>query len=199
VSESADLTGLLLAWRGGDDDAFGRLVPHVHQELHRLARHYMRGERRGHSLQATALINEACLRLLDARRVDWQSRAHFIGMAATVMRRVLVDHARARGTRKRGGDVVRVTFDEHLEVAVDPGRDLLALDAALQALAVVDPRKSRVVELRCFGGLSVGESAVVLSVSEETVMRDWRLAKAWLKREIVAGPDAPGATGEKGA
>jgi len=185
VSTPGDLTQLLRDWRDGDDEALGRLMPHVQQELHRLARHYMRGERVGHSLQATALVNEAYLRLVDVRRVNWQSRAHFIGMAATLMRRVLVDAARARGAGKRGGGAVRVTFDEELQVSADRGPGLEALDTALAALAVLDPRKSRVVEVRCFGGLSVKETAEALGVSEETVLRDWRLAKAWLKRELA--------------
>jgi RNA polymerase sigma-70 factor (ECF subfamily) len=185
--ESVDVTGLLLAWREGDDQALGRLLPVVERELHRLARHYMRGERAGNSLQATDLVNEAYLRLVDARRVNWQSRAHFVAMAARAMRRVLVDAARAKQYQKRGGDAVRVTFDEGLQAASERGRDLVALDAALEALTVLDPRKAKVIELRYFGGLSVDETAEVLSVSPDTVMRDWRLAKAWLRRELEAG------------
>jgi RNA polymerase sigma factor (TIGR02999 family) len=182
----ADVTGLLLAWRGGDEQALGQLLPAVERELHRLARHYMRGERAGHSLQATALVNEAYLKLIDARRVNWQNRSHFVAMAARAMRRILVD-ARARQYQKRGGGAVKVTFDEGLEVIAERGRDLVALDAALEELATVDPRKVQVIELRYFGGLSVDEAAEALGISADTVMRDWRLAKAWLKRELNAG------------
>lgn len=180
----ADVTGLLLEWRGGDERALERLLPVVEQELHRLARHYMRGERPGHSLQATALVNEAYLKLVDAQRVNWQNRSHFVAMAARAMRRILVDSARARNYQKRGGGAIRVTFDEGLEVATERGRDLVSLDTALQALAIVDPRKVQVIEMRYFGGLSVDETAEALGVSADTVMRDWRLAKAWLKREL---------------
>jgi RNA polymerase sigma factor (TIGR02999 family) len=183
----ADVTGLLLAWRGGDEQALGQLLPAVERELHRLARHYMRGERAGHSLQATALVNEAYLKLIDARRVNWQNRSHFVAMAARAMRRILVDAARARQYQKRGGGAVKVTFDEGLEVIAERGRDLVALDAALEELATVDPRKVQVIELRYFGGLSVDEAAEALGISADTVMRDWRLAKAWLKRELNAG------------
>lgn len=179
-----DVTGLLLAWGKGDRAAFERLVPLVHAELHRIASRYMRGERHGHSLQATALVNEAYLRLIDAQRVKWQDRTHFLSMAARLMRRVLVDHARSRGYRKRGGDAVRVTLVDDLVIPQQPGRDLVALDDALTALACVDARKSRIVELRFFGGLTVEETADVLKVSAETVMRDWKLAKAWLLREL---------------
>ena len=179
-----DVTGLLLAWGKGDHAAFERLVPLVHAELHRIASGYMRGERHGHSLQATALVNEAYLRLIDAQRVKWQDRTHFLSMAARLMRRVLVDHARSRGYRKRGGDAVRVTLVDDLVIPQQPGRDLVALDDALTALACVDARKSRIVELRFFGGLTVEETADVLKVSAETVMRDWKLAKAWLLREL---------------
>jgi RNA polymerase sigma factor (TIGR02999 family) len=162
-------------------------MPLVHRELHDIARRCMARERAGHTLQATALLNEAYIRLVDVRRVNWQNRAHFLAMAARVMRRVLVDAARARGYKKRGGDAVRVTFDEGLRVAEEPGHDLVALDDALQALAKFDERKSRVIELRFFGGLSVEETASVLDVSPDTVMRDWRLAKAWLLREMSGG------------
>jgi RNA polymerase sigma factor (TIGR02999 family) len=179
-----DVTGLLLAWGKGDQAAFERLVPLVHAELHRIASRYMRGERHGHSLQATALVNEAYLRLVDAQRVKWQDRTHFLSMAARLMRRVLVDHARSRGYRKRGGDAVRVTLVDDLVISQQPGRDLVALDDALTALACVDARKSRIVELRFFGGLTVEETADVLKVSADTVMRDWKLAKAWLLREL---------------
>jgi RNA polymerase sigma-70 factor (ECF subfamily) len=162
------------------------------QELHQIARRCMAGERAGHSLQATALINEAYIRLVDVRHVNWQDRTHFLAMSARLMRRVLVDHARSRGYQKRGGDAVKVTFDEGLEVGAEPGRDLVALDDALHALAKFDERKSRVIELRFFGGLSVEETASVLNVSPDTVMRDWRLAKAWLLREMRATPGHSG-------
>lgn len=179
-----EVTGLLLSWGQGDEAALERLVPLVQQELHRIARRYMAGERAGHTLQATALVNEAYLRLVDTRDVAWQDRAHFLAVAARVMRRILVDHARARVSQKRGGDVARVTFDEALVVTSEPAQDFLALDEALDALAVFAERKSRVIELRFFGGLSVEETAAVLKVSRDTVMRDWRLAKAWLQREM---------------
>jgi RNA polymerase sigma factor (TIGR02999 family) len=160
------------------------LIPLVHEELRRIARRCMAGERAGHSLQATALVNEAYLRLVDVQRIDWQNRAHFLAMAARLMRRILVDVARSRGYQKRGGEAVRVTFDAALVVSDEPGQDLVALDDALAALATVDERKARVIELRFFGGLSVEETASVLTVSVDTVMRDWKLAKAWLLREL---------------
>ena len=144
----------------------------------------MAGEREGHSLQATALVNEAYVRLVDGTAVHWNDRAHFLAVSARVMRRILVDHARARRTRKRGGDAAKVTFDEGLVVTTEPGPDFAALDDALEALAKFDERKSRVIEMRFFGGLSVEETAAVLNVSPATVMGDWRLAKAWLKREM---------------
>jgi RNA polymerase sigma-70 factor (ECF subfamily) len=144
----------------------------------------MAGERGGHTLQATALVNEAYLRLIDAQHVDWQNRTHFLAISARLMRRILVDVARAKGQQKRGGGAIRVTFDDALAVADEPGHDLIALDDALEALAAVDERKARVIELRFFGGLSVEESAAVLKVSVDTVMRDWKVAKAWLLREL---------------
>jgi RNA polymerase sigma-70 factor (ECF subfamily) len=159
-------------------------MPLVNQELRRLAKRYMFGERAGHTLQTTALVNEAYLRLVNSRRVNWQNRAHFFAISAQLMRRILVDHARARGYQKRGGGVPKVTLDEALVGPEEKGRNLVALDDALTALAEVDLRKSKVVELRFFGGLSVEETAEVLKVSPETVMRDWRLAKAWLAREM---------------
>ena len=181
---SQGVTELLQAWSGGDDDAFERLMPLVEAELRRLARAYMRRERRGHTLQTTALMNEAFLRLTDARRVSWQDRAHFLGISARLMRRILVDHARHRGYQKRGGGAQRVTLHEGLVVSADPALDVVALDGALDALAKVDLRKSRTIELRFFGGLSVEETAEVLQVSPDTVKRDWRLAKLWLLREL---------------
>jgi RNA polymerase sigma factor (TIGR02999 family) len=155
-------------------------VPLVHGELHRIAKKCMAGERAGHSLQATALVNEAYMRLIDVQRVNWQNRAHFLAMAARLMRRILVDHARSKQYQKRGGGAVRITLDEMTVAGVEPGRDLVALDDALAELAKTDDRKSRIVELRFFGGLSVEETAAVLDVSVDTVMRDWKLAKAWL-------------------
>ena len=181
------VTGLLQAWRDGDDAALEQLLPLVEAELKRLARGYMARERRGHTLQATALINEAFLRLTGARRLRWQDRAHFLGISARLMRRVLVDHARARGYQKRGGGAFKTTLDEALVVTPAPSLDLVALDRALEKLATVDARKSRVVEMRFFGGLSVEETAEVLHVSTDTIKRDWRLAKLWLLRELEGG------------
>jgi len=178
------VTAILLKWREGDESALDQLVPIVHNELRRIARRCMAGERAGHSLQATALVNEAYLRLIDVQHVDWQNRAHFLAMSARLMRRILVDYARSKGYQKRGGGAMKVTFDEGLPVVVEPALDLVALDDALKALATVDERKSRVIELRFFGGLSVEETANVLAVSPETVMRDFKLAKAWLMREL---------------
>ena len=177
-------TALLVAWGRGDQAAFDELVPLVHDELRRIARRYMRKERADHSLQATALVNEAYLRLVDVTHIQWQNRAHFLAMAARVMRRILVDSARARGFQKRGGSAQRVSFDDALVVSSQPDPDLVALDIALQALADVDPRKCQVVEMRYFGGLTVEETAEALQVSTGTVMRDWRLAKVWLLREL---------------
>jgi RNA polymerase sigma-70 factor, ECF subfamily len=177
------VTGLLMAWRGGNDAALEELVPLVHAELHRIARGCMRGERAGHSLQATALVNEAYLRLIGAQQVDWQNRVHFLAVSARLMRRILVDFARSKKYQKRGGGAQPVTLDEALVVAA-PGRDLIALDEALDALGKLDERKARVVEMRFFGGLSVDETAAALGVSGDTVMRDWRLAKAFLLREL---------------
>jgi len=159
-------------------------MPLVHQELRRLARVQMRGERDNHTLQTTALVNEAFLRLIDLRRIEWQDRAHFMALSARLMRRVLVDHARSRNYQKRGGGAAPLALDDVLVASSERGADLVALDDALEDLGRVDPRKSQVVELRFFGGLSVEETAEALSVSPETVMRDWRLAKVWLLREI---------------
>jgi RNA polymerase sigma-70 factor, ECF subfamily len=184
TSSPGAVTELLRAWADGDDGALERLTPLVETELRRLARAYMRRERRGHTLQTTALVNEAFLRLTDARRVRFQDRAHFLGISARLMRRVLVDHARSRGYQKRGGGAQRVTLDEGLAQTPELALDVVALDRALSALAAVDARKSRMVELRFFGGLSVEETAEVLGVSPDTVKRDWRLAKLWLLREL---------------
>ena len=177
------MTRLLLAWRAGDETALARLAPLVHKELQRIARGCLRGERARDSFPATALVHEAYLRLVDTQHVNWQNRAHFLAMAARLMRRILVDLARTRRYQKRGGDAVLVSFTSALH-APDKTEDLVALDDALQTLARLDERRSRVVELRFFGGLSVEETAAVLSVSPDTVMRDWKLARAWLRREL---------------
>ena len=190
MTSSPHVTRLLVAWGQGDDTALDQLIPIVHTELHRIAKACMTGERPGHSLQATALVNEAYLRLVEARSVNWQNRAHFLAMSARLMRRILVDYARSKRYQKRGGGAVNVTFDESLPVAAEPGMDLVALDDALKALASMDERKSRMIELRFFGGLSVEETAMVLNVSPDTVKRDWRLAKAWLLRELGADESA---------
>jgi RNA polymerase sigma factor (TIGR02999 family) len=182
------VTGLLLKWGQGDESALERLIPLVYRELHQIARRHMGHEGADHSLQATALVNEAYLRLVGAKDVAWHDRAHFLAVAARVMRRILVDHARARRYQKRGGHVAKVTFDEALVVTNEPRQDFVALDDALEALAKFDERKSRVIELRFFGGLSVEETASVLKVSPATVMGDWRLAKAWLQREMRGDP-----------
>ena len=178
------MTNLLLAWRGGDPDALSQLVPLVHDELTRMARRHMAGERPGRTLQATALVNEVFLRLVDVQRMNWQNRAHVLAMVSRLMRRVLVDAARARLADKRGGGMARVTFDEEIAGGQDPAGELVTLDAALDALAALDDRKGRVVELRFFGGLSLEETAEAIGVSTKTVMRGWEFAKAWLQREL---------------
>ena len=180
----AEITGLLKAWAGGDRLALDRLTPLVYAELRRMAGRYMAKERPGNSLQATALVNEAFVRLVEVDNVRWQDRAHFFAVSAQMMRRILVDAARARGSEKRGGAAVRVDLNESIDAIPDRGGELVALDDALDALAELDPRKAKVVEMRFFGGLSVEETAEVLKVSEETVLRDWKLAKAWLSREM---------------
>lgn len=182
-ARSSDITVLLIAWRAGDVAAFDRLVEALYTELHRMGRYYMAKERLGIACNQP-LVNEAYVNLIDAQHVHWQSRDHFLSVAARQVRRVLVHMARAKGSQKRGGAAVRVTFDEALPAVLEPGRDLVALDDALEALAAVDERKSRVVEMRFFGGPSVEQSANVLGVSVETVMRDWKVAKAWLLREL---------------
>jgi RNA polymerase sigma factor (TIGR02999 family) len=180
------ITELLVAWGNGDRAALEKLTPLVYDELHRLASHYMERERSGHTLQTTALVNEAYLRLIDWRSVHWQNRAHFFAMSAQFMRRILVDFARARDYAKRGGKVQKVPLEEAAAAAVtgERGADLLALDEALKALAQLDERQSQVVELRFFGGLSLEEVAETLNVSVGTVRRDWSLARAWLHREL---------------
>jgi RNA polymerase sigma factor (TIGR02999 family) len=187
TSSPQAVTDWLIAWSDGDEAALDQLIPMVHEELRRLAKGYMRRER-GHraarTLQTTALVNEAYIRLIDARRVQWQNRAHFFAIAARLMRRILVDYARAQNYAKRGGGLPQVSLDDAPELAAERAPDLVSLDDALEALSRVDERKGRVVELRFFGGLSVEETAEVLKVSPDTVMRDWRLAKAWLLREL---------------
>ena len=179
-----DVTQLLRAWSSGDTEALEKLVPLVYDQLHQLAHHYMAGERPGHVLQTSALVNEAYLRLIDAGQVNWQNRAHFFAISAQLMRRILVEFARSRQRQKRGAGMAPMPWDEALMVSREPSTDLVALDDALKALAATDPRQSQVVELRFFGGLSVEETAEVLKVSPETVMRDWKLSKAWLLRAI---------------
>ncbi len=181
-----EVSGLLRAWSDGDRGALDRLTPIVYNELHRLAQRYMRRERPGHSLQATALVNEAYMRLVNYKAMQWQNRAHFFAVSAQLMRRILVEHAR-RHNLKRGGDVQHVSLDETAVVGGDATTDLAALDDAMDALSRVDPRKVQVVEMRFFGGLSVEETAEVLKVSPVTVMRDWSTAKAWLYRELAGG------------
>lgn len=182
---SHEITRLLVDWRKGDQAAFEQLIPLVHDELRRVAHRHMAHERADHTLQATALVNEAYMRLIDIRQVNWQDRAHFFAMSSRLMRRILVDFARSKGYQKRGGGAQKVTLDEALIVSQDARHDLVAIDDALNALAVVDARKAQVVEMRFFGGLSVEETAEALKVSVDTVMRDWKLAKAWLLRELA--------------
>jgi RNA polymerase sigma factor (TIGR02999 family) len=192
--KSAEITDLLKAWGRGDSAALDRLTPLVYEQLHRMARGYMRNERLGHTLQATALVNEAFLRLVDTRDLDWTDRAHFYGVCARVMRRILVDAARSRAAIKRGGKADRAEHTTAINVDELPTRgieitaQLCALDDALSALAQIDPRRAQVVELRFFGGLTVEETGQVLQVSPQTVMRDWRLARAWLARELSPSP-----------
>jgi RNA polymerase sigma-70 factor, ECF subfamily len=184
-SSSREVSLLLQAWRAGDQAALDKLIPLVQQELHRLAHCYMTRERVDHTLQTTALVNEAYIRLIGAKKVDWQDRAHFFAIAANLMRRILVDFARSHGYQKRGGDRMEVSLDEALlgSPAADP--DLVKIDDALHALAEFDPRKARVVELRFFGGLDLDETAEVLKVSRDTVKRDWRLARVWMYGEMT--------------
>lgn len=186
-----DVTRLLLAWSDGDETALQRLMPLVYSELRRLAERYMGRERAGHTLQTTALINEAYLRLVGARDVHWQNRAHFYAVSARAMRRILVDFARARNNLKRGAGARPVPFDEQVFAGVTRGADLLALDEALERLAALSPRQGRVVELRYFGGMTEQEVGDVLHVSSRTVRNDWQLARAWLHRELSRKPNDP--------
>jgi RNA polymerase sigma factor (TIGR02999 family) len=186
------VTVLLKAWREGDEAALDALMPLVYDELRRIAGRCLNRERAKHSVQATELVNEAFLRLVDVQQIDWQNRTHFLAMSARLMRRVLVDIARTRGADKRGGDAARVTLDEAMIGGVSPDADVIRLDDALKALAALDERKSRVVELRFFGGLTADETALALEISSKTVLRDWEFARAWLQREMTreAGDDA---------
>ena len=179
-----EVTRLLNAWRDGKGDALQELLPLVYQELRRLAHHHMRGERPGHTLQTTAVIHEAYLKLIDQRAVDWQSRAHFFAVASQVMRRILVDHARGRAAEKRGGGAPHVALDDVAVVGSEPDMDLVALDEALERLAVLDSQQARIVELRFFGGLTIDEAAAVAGISPATVKREWATAKAWLYQEL---------------
>lgn len=182
-----EITQLLRSWSQGDSRALEQLMPLVYNELHRIAQRYMSDEATAHTLQTTALVNEAYLRLVQGSQGDWQGRNHFYAVGAQVMRHILVDWARSHQAQKRGSGVAPIQLDEKVAIPMQSGSDLVAIDDALTALALVDSRKSRVVELRFFGGLSVAEIADVLQVSQETVHRDWRLAKSWLRREIGKG------------
>jgi len=181
-----NITQLLVAWNQGDQNALDQLTPLVYQELHRLAHGYMAGERRGHVLQTTALVNEAFVRLIDWRQVEWQDRAHFYGVAAVLMRRILVHFAREQQAAKRGGQAIRVSLSDAAAISARQEPDLVALDDALTMLEKLDPRQARTVELRFFGGLSLEEAAEVLHVSVSTVRRDWRMAQAWLHQQLSA-------------
>jgi RNA polymerase sigma-70 factor, ECF subfamily len=182
--QTSETTQLLRAWAGGDRQALEQLTPHVYRVLRRIAGHHLRNERRGDSLQATALVHEAYLELIDITNVDWQHRAHFFAVSAQIMRHILLDRARRRVAEKRGGHAERVNLDELPDLGRDRSGELIALEDALNTLVTIDPRKARVVELRFFGGLSVEETAAVLQVSPETVMRDWKFARSWLQAEL---------------
>lgn len=179
-----EITEQLIAWSNGDEAALDALIPAVYQELRRMADYYLRGENTGHSLQPTALVHEAYMRLIDQTKVEWQNRAHFFGVAAQMMRRILVDHAKSKHRVKRGGTTPKVSLDETVSLSSERAAELVALDDALKVLNEMDERKSRIVELRYFGGLTVDETAQVLGVSDKTVMRDWSLAKAWLYAQL---------------
>jgi RNA polymerase sigma factor (TIGR02999 family) len=183
-SSTHEVTQLLRAWSEGEQSALEKLIPLVYDELHRMAQRYMAQERPGHTLQTTALVNEVYLRLVDSAHTSWQNRAHFFAVCAQAMRRILVDWARSRQAMKRGGEIPPLELDEAVVVAGTPGADLVALDEALKALAAVDPRKSQVVELHFFGGLSLEETAEILKISSDTVLRDWKFAKSWLRCEL---------------
>ena len=187
MTSDADITALLVDWNNGDKSAMERLLPLVERELHRLAHSYMRREDPNHTLQTTALINETYLRLIDQRKVQWQNRAHFFGIAAQIMRRILLNYARDQNRLKRGGRAIHVSLSEAMVMPAEKDREIIALNDALTRLEAIDERKSKVVELRYFGGLTVPEVAEVLNVSEITVMRDWAFAKAWLSREMQNG------------
>jgi RNA polymerase sigma factor (TIGR02999 family) len=186
-NEAADVTQLLLAWNNGDRGALDRLMPVIYHELRRLARRQMRGEDAGPSLQATALVNDVYIRLIDQKQVNWQNRAHFFGAAAQIIRRLLVDHARARHRLKRGGDALHIALNEEISVAASADVDVVALDNALIRLAQLDPQQERIIELRFFTGLSIKETAEAMNISPATVKRDWITARAWLYRELTSG------------
>ena len=185
-SNRLNITQLLVAWNHGDQDALAQLTPMVYRELHRLAHGYLAGEQRGHVLQTTALVNEAFARLIDWQQVEWQDRAHFFGVSATLMRHILVQFAREQQAAKRGGNAIRVSLSEAAAVSTAKNPDLVALDDALTTLEKLDPRQARIVELRFFGGLSLEEAAEVVQVSVSTVRRDWRMSQAWLHRQLSA-------------
>ena len=189
-SAPPDVSGLLAAWRSGDQKALDRLMPFLYDELRRMARRYMEGEHSAVTLESAALVNEAYLRLIELRRIQWQDRAHVLAISARMMRRILVEHARKRQAQKRGGLARRVSLAEADHAALGCDVDLVELDTALRDLAAFDERKTLVIELRFFGGLSVAEAATALGVSEETVLRDWRLARAWLFARLKGPPDA---------
>jgi RNA polymerase sigma factor (TIGR02999 family) len=188
-SEPVQISQLLNDWGNGDKEALDKLMPLVYKELRGLARHYMRQERAGHTLQTTALVNEAYLRLVDQRRVDWKGRGHFFAISALLMRRILLDRAKARRVVKRGADPRKVSLDEAAAVSGGSGEQIIALDEALSELEAIDPRKSKIVELRFFGGLNIEETAEVLGISTPTVVREWSLAKAWLYRAMRKGDE----------
>ncbi|HEY6333648.1 MAG TPA: sigma-70 family RNA polymerase sigma factor [Blastocatellia bacterium] len=187
TSGTENITQLLADWGRGDKAALDKLMPIVYQELRKLAGHYMRGERQGHTLQTTALVNEAYTRLVGYERIEWQNRSHFFAISAQVMRRILIDHARSHLYQKRGGGAVKVSLDQAAGLSEQRAEELIAVDRALEELAVMDPRKSQIVELRFFGGLSVEETAEVMNISTPTVQREWRKAKAWLHKAIEGG------------
>jgi RNA polymerase sigma factor (TIGR02999 family) len=188
-SSDSDITGLLVDWNNGDKAAMDKLLPMVERELHRLAHAYMRRENPNHTLQTTALINETYMRLVDQRRVQWQNRAHFFGIAAQIMRRILLNYARDQNRLKRGGKAIHVSLSEACVMPAEKDREIIALNDALNRLEAIDERKAKVVELRFFGGLTVEEIAEVLKISNVTVMRDWSFAKAWLSREMQNGQE----------